>query len=272
MAPASPCTGLRVAEHEVRKAIQSFPAGSSGGSDGIRPQHILDLVHVQCKEASTSLLSTITDFVNMFLAENCPSEVASVIFGGRLIALRKKSSGIRPIAIGYFWRRLASKVANKYAIEALAEHFTPIQVGVGVKSGCEAAVHAAHRFLLSLDGDGLLFETDFNTLRRDCLLDTLLREIPELYPLCHSAYLGISLLCFGPHIIESAEGVQQGDPLGPLLFCLTLQPILQMFSSRFRVGFLDDVCFRGSSLTAKNDLDVLITECNKIGLTLNVGK
>ena len=104
------------------------------------------------------------------------------------------------------------------------------------------------------------------------MLDTVLREIPELYLLCHSAYSGISLLCFGPHIIESAEGVQQGDPPGPLLFCLTLQPILQMLSSRFRVGFFDDVCFGGSSLTAKSDLDVLITECNKIGLTLNVGK
>ena len=38
---------------------------------------------------------------------------------------------------------------------------------------------------------------------------------PEIYPLVHSAYSSPSTLLGGDHTIMSAEGVQQGDPLGP---------------------------------------------------------
>ena len=43
---------------------------------------------------------------------------------------------------------------------------------------------------------------------------------PELFPLVHSAYSTPSSLYIGDESIQSAEGIQQGDPLGPLLFCL----------------------------------------------------
>ena len=36
---------LQVTETELIAAIKSFPAGSAGGPDGIRPQHIIDLTN-----------------------------------------------------------------------------------------------------------------------------------------------------------------------------------------------------------------------------------
>ena len=39
---------------------------------------------------------------------------------------------------------------------------------------------------------------------------------PSLFPLVHSAYSSPSTLFWGDKTIQSAEGVQQGDPLGPL--------------------------------------------------------
>jgi hypothetical protein len=36
---------IQVSESEVMSAIRSFPAGSSGGPDGVRPQLIMDLVN-----------------------------------------------------------------------------------------------------------------------------------------------------------------------------------------------------------------------------------
>ena len=84
------------------KDIRSFPAGSSGGPDGIRPQHLADLV--SCRESGAELLSAITAFTNSLLEGKCHSAVAPILFGGNLIALEKKSGGIRPIAIGYTWR------------------------------------------------------------------------------------------------------------------------------------------------------------------------
>jgi len=78
---------------EVRKAILSFPSGSAGGPDGVRPQHIRDMM--PCQEAGADFLSALTDFVNSVIAGHCPTDVAPVFFGGRLLALNKKTGGIR---------------------------------------------------------------------------------------------------------------------------------------------------------------------------------
>ena len=40
--------------------------------------------------------------------------------------------------------------------------------------------------------------------------------------------------------MESAEGVQQGDPLGPLFLSLTVHHLLNQLSSEFKVFYLDD--------------------------------
>ena len=103
---------LQVTEADILQAIRSFPAGSSGGPDGLRPQHIVELA--TCKEIGTDLVSSITAFTNPLLDGKCHDEVAPIIFGSSLIALTKKSEGIRPIAIGYAWRRYNSKV-RQYA-------------------------------------------------------------------------------------------------------------------------------------------------------------
>ena len=131
---------LQVHEDDILRAIRSFSAGSSGGPDGLRPQHILELV--TCREAGAELVLA---FTNVLLDGRCHADVVPILFGGSL-ALQKKSGGVRPIAIGYTWRRLAVKCANSYAISELADLFSPIQIGVGVPGGCEAAVHAARRY------------------------------------------------------------------------------------------------------------------------------
>ena len=55
---------------------------------------------------------------------------------------QKQSGGVRPIAIGYTWRRLAPNCANNYAISQLGDALLPTQLGVETPDGCEAAVHA----------------------------------------------------------------------------------------------------------------------------------
>ena len=79
--------GLYVSEIDVRKAIMSFPAGSSAGPDGLRPQHLKDLIN--CQERGSDLLTALTGFVNIALSGHCPREVAPIFFGGRLIAPRR---------------------------------------------------------------------------------------------------------------------------------------------------------------------------------------
>ena len=66
-------------------------------------------------------------------------------------------------------------------------------------------------------------------------------EVPEIYNFCHLSYAHGSDLIFAERVIRSEEGPQQGDPLGPFLFCLALRPLLNTLSSDLVLGYLDDV-------------------------------
>ena len=64
-------------------------------------------------------------------------------------------------------------------------------------------------------------------------------------------------------------GPQQGDPLGPLLFCLPLQLALLKLSSPLAFGYLDDISLGGPTGVVAEDIDVLEKECADLGLTFN---
>ena len=146
---------ISVEESEVHQAVFSFPTGSAGGPNGLRPQHIHDLL--MSREAGPEFLSALRAFVNLVLAGRCPS----VFSRGRLLALSKKSGGFWPIIIGFTLRRLASKCASSFGINHLKAYFYPYQLGVGTPGGCEAAVHAARRYLESLPSDHVLVKLVF---------------------------------------------------------------------------------------------------------------
>jgi len=269
-----PTPSLSVDEADIWKALRSFPAGSSGGLDGLRPQHLLDLVN--CADSGPILISALTGFVNALLGGGCHTVVCPILFGGRLIALDKKDGGIRPIAIGSTFRRLTAKCASAFAIAKLAPMLAPRQLGVGVPGGCEAAVHATRRFLSSLSSDSVLVKLDFsnafNCLHRDSMLLAVHKYAPELYKFCHLSYAQSSFLKFGSHILLSEEGVQQGDPLGPLCFCLTIHELLMSLSSKLAIGFLDDCTLGGYLDTVVEDLKLIGNEGARLGLSLNVSK
>src|SRR6218665_161180 len=117
------------------------------------------------------LVGALTDFINLLLRGDFPQEVRPILFGGNMIALNKNTGGLRPIAVGYVWRRLAAKCANRYAVARLSSHFASLQLGIGVPGGCEAAVHAARRFVKGMRRNQVLVKLDFtnafNTLKRD---------------------------------------------------------------------------------------------------------
>ena len=158
-------------------------------------------------------LSLINYFTNLLLEGKCHDEVSPIIFGGSLIVLTKKSGGIRPIAIGYTLRRLAAKCANTYAVAKLADYFRPIQLGVGVPDGCEAAVHATRRFIEHMLDDQVIVKLDFtiafNSLHRGAMLEAISARVPAIYTFCHLAYNQPSILKFFEHRIMTAEGPQQ---------------------------------------------------------------
>ena len=91
---------------------------------------------------------------------------------------------------------------------------------------------------------------------------------PSIYPFVHSVYSSPSSLFWDDRTLSSSEGVQQGDPLGPLLFCLSIYHHSTLLSANFCVEYLDDITLGGSTEEILHDLKV-IESFAEIGLTLN---
>nr|GEV57602.1 hypothetical protein [Tanacetum cinerariifolium] len=96
----------------VLNMIGSFPKGTSSGRDGLRAQHLMDILERVASVVAHDLLVSITEVVNMFLGGKCPSQLVEYIANAPLTPLVKPGGGIRPIVVGTVWRRLVSKVAS----------------------------------------------------------------------------------------------------------------------------------------------------------------
>ena len=98
-----------------------------------------------------------------------------------------------------------------------------------------------------MPADHVLVKSDFfnafNSIHRHGMLLAVLNRVPELTAVPRTATR--QLCFFGSHTILSEEGPQQGDPLGPLLFCNTVQPLLSSLASELNLGYLDDVTLGG---------------------------
>ncbi|KAJ8722193.1 hypothetical protein PYW08_004595 [Mythimna loreyi] len=226
-------------------------------------------------EAGESLLKELTALINLMLSGNVNEAVIDILYGANLCALRKKDGGIRPIAVGSTYRRIAAKICCAFYREALANKFQPLQLGFGSKGGCEAAVHALSTYLNSNKGEVILkvdIKNAFNSVNRDTLLTEAQNEIPKIYSFLYQCYRHPSKLLYQENLLESAVGCQQGDPLGPVIFSLAINPIIRQLNSKFNVWYLDDGTLGGDVDTVLKDLTFLKNKLSSIGLQLNLSK
>ncbi|KAL0208761.1 hypothetical protein P9112_011348 [Eukaryota sp. TZLM1-RC] len=95
-------------------------------------------------------------------------------------------------------------------------------------------------------------------------------------PNFQSTYSTNANLHFGNSILKSSRCVNQGDPLGALLFCLAIHPILlqiqEMFPSLKMIAYMDVVVFIGDLKIARDATVCFKAIFNKIGLQLNLLK
>ena len=100
----------------VRRAIMSFPNGSSGGADGLLLQHLKVIIGPAAEDGALSVLNALTALITMILEGKTPAPIQPLFFGAKLTALKKESGRIRPIAVGGTISRLVSKCACLHAL------------------------------------------------------------------------------------------------------------------------------------------------------------
>jgi hypothetical protein len=112
----------------------------------------------------------------------------------------------------------------------------------------------------------------FNTVRRDFVLEAVHKYFPQLLPFAFSTMNFMSDLQFGDFVLRSDEGVQQGDPLGPLYFCLVCKELLESLKSELVLGYLDDITLGDDAPVCLEDFLRLEAASAKLGLTMNRSK
>jgi len=109
----------------------------------------------------------------------------------------------------------------------------------------KSSSRAARRYVETMERGQLLikivFTNAFNTLRIDSILQAVGKHFPQLLHFAASTIDSLSDLQFGEFIIQSKDSAQQGDPLGPLYFCLVFKELLESLCSELVFGYLDDV-------------------------------
>jgi hypothetical protein len=273
---------------EIVEQLRKFPRGTAAGPSGLAVQHLLDALHQAHGE---SLPGSLAALVNILARGDAPRAVAKHLAGAKLVALPKQPSGLRPVAVGETLRRLVARCLCAKVRSRAAEKLAPYQFGFGVAGGGEALVHCVRQWVeraSSTQDDTarvalcLDFENAFNLIERDTFLSVCRREFPELVGFAEFCYAEETELLFAGCPVSSCTGVQQGDPLGPLLFCLCLREMLSRAFAEQRIPapgpdflphfFLDDGVLCGRAECVRAALQAILDLGPHLGFKLNLGK
>ncbi|XP_026449835.1 uncharacterized protein LOC113349999 isoform X2 [Papaver somniferum] len=266
----------------VLSRIRSFPKGTSCGRDSLHAQHFFDVLSGPAAAVADDVLASITTSVNLLLAGNCSPQLGMFFASALLTPLLKPGGGIRPIVVGTIWRRLVSKVVIFTISKEMTSYLKDFQFSVGVPCGGEAILHSVNRilyekhdlnftFMLLVD-----FKNAFNLVDRSAMLCVVLLKCPSLYGWVQFFYASPAKLYYGTSTLSSAQGVQQGDPLGPLLFALNLHPIVLKISEQCKLDlqawYLDDGTIIGDTMMVSKAFHIIKSEGVAVGLDLNIQK
>ena len=268
-------SAMQLSVDAVGEALRALPRLRSSAFSG----WTCDLIAALARE-SPAFVQAFAGIANAMLrGEAGPPALWAIDY---VCPLEKKTGGYRPIVIGEILPRILGRIVAKSLAPQAAEFLAPHQWGVGISGGSETVAHAVALFYRAASAMGATegiqlidFTNAFNCVRRGAIEAELTRRFPALLPYFRYTYGTPTTLrgIDGSPMATSATGVRQGDPLGPLLFCLALDAPLRELAARFPdvhiMCLLDDVTLLGPSAALPQALEFLARAAAKIGLVVN---
>ena len=275
-------------DFDILNCLQSFPKATACGPSMLRVQHLIDVTRNAFLNRETQLPSLLHQLVILLASGEAPTSLAPYLAGGNLVALMKIKEGgewdVRPIPVGEVLRRLTGKCLCSVTKIKASQFFHPHQYGVACPGGSEKIVHRLRSCIEKYwgNGDFVILKIDmhnaFNSVSRQWVLDECKEHFPELLPWVSWCYSQHPLLWYTSGVLHSADGVQQGDPLGPLLFALVLHKLVMKLDAELgadlllNVWFLDDGALCGPREVIIRALQIFMEDGPSLGLHLNLAK
>lgn len=268
----------------LRAVLDNLPRGSAPGPSGWTYEMI-----------RSALLHDATAFdgglwlINAQLAGTLPH--CANLLASRLIPIAKHTAeellllpadaipDVRPIAIGEVWHRLAG-LCLLASLPEVGPSLQPHQLGVGVRGGAQIVGHAVRAGAAAADTVTLQVDIKnaFNSVSREAVLQQVFERAPGLGPWAAFAYGTPSTLYVDgapadSTPLSSSDGVRQGDPTGPLLFALALQPVLEEVAQQHPgcslVAYADDITLQGPQHAVQAGFRSLCTALEPLRLRVN---
>lgn len=267
---------------QVLPVLRSLKRGLSAGPSGLRYDHLLQVFSRRSPKhpVSDDLLRVITSFVGCAVGGRIPAEIARWLCTGRVVPCCKKDGGLRPVVVGEVLRAVVSRFVLRVSAEAAQELMPDYQLGFSPnRSGMQAGVFIAQHWASKL-GDRYLLKVDvknaFNSISRKACVSGAEKIHEHLAAWSRWILHTPSQLSCGSFAVECKAGVQQGEPLSPLLFCAGLwnvtEALGQSVPSVQQQWFLDDGLILGTAEELAAAIGVLEQGLQQISLTLNFRK
>ena len=121
------------------------------------------------------------------------------------------------------------------------------------------------------------FSNAFSSVDRSAMFKEIRDRIPSMSPWMECCYSTQPILHLSKHSLFSCCGVQQGDPLGPQAFALTLHPIIERIAEELpglliNVWYLDNGILCDSEEDILKDLNTIEEDVPSMGLHFNRSK
>ena len=268
---------LQINEESFAWALAHHSRGAAAGPSG----WTLECWKDACADPNIS--AALLAFVNAtFCRAQLPPALMNLWGSCNTVGLTKKDGGLRPISMGETLRRLTGKAAAYQLRETTSAHLRPFQWGVNTSRGCATIAHTARDYLRR-HPDHVLLKLDianaFNSQSRGAFLTAVATSFPELLPLAAQFYqMPTTLYIRGKEktcTLQSVSGQQQGDTLGPLLFALGLQPVLEevhkVFPGVIIRAYIDDIHLIGPDSDVAAAFALLRTHLSAQNLQVSFG-